>query len=184
MQDNAARQWWYNTILAVSIILNTGRFAKMVYPNFFNEDGVGILIILTQKLNDCREKSLTEILATKMTNIHSIPSAYNHYFHRLLTAPANASPPKHCFANSNRENAESLPPAGLEWGLQQWNSEILTKLYATVLLLVFINLPLITPSLMNPLVQTCSHSHRNYGLWVWPSGNIWVGLLVGNSPWK
>ena len=114
MQDNAARQWWYNTILAVSIILNTGRFAKMVYRNFFNEDGVGILIILTQKLNDCREKSLIEILATKMTNIHFIPSAYNHYFHRLLTAPANASPPKHCFANSNRENAESFT-SGWPW---------------------------------------------------------------------
>ena len=123
-------------------------------------------------------------LRPKWQTIHSIPSAYSHYFHRLLTAPANASPPKHCFANSNRENAESLPPAGLKWGLQQWNSEILTKLYATVLLLIFINLPLITPSLMIPLVQTCSHSHRNYGLWVRPSGNIWVGLLVGNSPWK
>ena len=182
MHDNAARQWWYNTILAVSIILNTGRFAKMVYPNFLNEDGVGI-IILTQKLYDCKSLWL-RYLRPKWQTIHSIPSAYNHYFHRLLTAPANASPPKHCFANSNRENAESLPPAGLEWGLQQWNSEILTKLYATVLLLVFINLPLITPSLVNPLVQTCSHSHRNYGLWVWPSGNIWVGLLVGNFPWK
>ena len=112
MQDNAARQWWYNTILAVSIILNTGRFAKMVYPNFLNEDGVGI-IILTQKLYDCKSLWL-RYLRPKWQTIHSIPSAYNHYFHRLLTAPANASPPKHCFANSNRENAESFT-SGWPW---------------------------------------------------------------------
>ena len=39
MQDNAAQQWWYSTILAENTILNTGKFAKMVNPDFFGEDG-------------------------------------------------------------------------------------------------------------------------------------------------
>ena len=39
MQDNAAQQWWYSTILAVNTIWNTGEFAKMVNPDFFGEDG-------------------------------------------------------------------------------------------------------------------------------------------------
>ena len=39
MQDNAAQQWWYSTIMAENTILNTGKFAKMVHPDFFREDG-------------------------------------------------------------------------------------------------------------------------------------------------
>ena len=39
MQDNAAQQWWYITILAVNVISNNGKFAKMVHPNVFGEDG-------------------------------------------------------------------------------------------------------------------------------------------------
>ena len=39
VQDNAAQQWWYSTILAVNTISNTGKFAKMVHPDFFDEDG-------------------------------------------------------------------------------------------------------------------------------------------------
>ena len=39
MQDNAAQQWWCSTILAANTISNTGKFAKMVYPDFFGEDG-------------------------------------------------------------------------------------------------------------------------------------------------
>ena len=39
MQDNAAQQWWYSTILAANTISNTGKFAKMVHPDFFGEDG-------------------------------------------------------------------------------------------------------------------------------------------------
>ena len=37
MQDNAAQQWWYSTILAANTISNTGKFAKMVHPDFFGE---------------------------------------------------------------------------------------------------------------------------------------------------
>ena len=36
-QDNAAQQWWYSTILAANTIPNTGKFAKMVHPDFFVE---------------------------------------------------------------------------------------------------------------------------------------------------
>ena len=40
MQDNAAQQWWYSTLLAANTIPNTGKFAKMVlHPDFFGEDG-------------------------------------------------------------------------------------------------------------------------------------------------
>ena len=39
VQDNAAQQWCYNTILAANTISNTGKFAKMAYPDFFGEDG-------------------------------------------------------------------------------------------------------------------------------------------------
>ena len=39
MQDNATQQWWYSTILAANTIPNTGKIAKMVYPDFFGEDG-------------------------------------------------------------------------------------------------------------------------------------------------
>ena len=39
MQDNAAQQWWYSTILAENTISNTGKFAKMVHPDFFGEGG-------------------------------------------------------------------------------------------------------------------------------------------------
>ena len=39
VQDNAAQQWWYSTILAANTISNTGKFAKMIHPDFFGEDG-------------------------------------------------------------------------------------------------------------------------------------------------
>ena len=39
MQDNVPQQWWYSTILAVNTILNSGKFAKMVHPDFFDENG-------------------------------------------------------------------------------------------------------------------------------------------------
>ena len=39
MQDNAAQQWWYSTILVVNTISYTGKFAKMVRPDFFGEIG-------------------------------------------------------------------------------------------------------------------------------------------------
>ena len=39
VQDNAAQQWWYSTILAANTISNTGKFAKMVHPDFFAENG-------------------------------------------------------------------------------------------------------------------------------------------------
>ena len=35
VQDNAAQQWWYSTILAVSTISNTGKFAKILRCRFF-----------------------------------------------------------------------------------------------------------------------------------------------------
>ena len=39
VQDNAAQQWWYSMILAANTISNTGKFAKMVHPDFLVEDG-------------------------------------------------------------------------------------------------------------------------------------------------
>ena len=39
VQGNAAQKWWYSTILAANIVSNTGKFAKMVNPDFFGENG-------------------------------------------------------------------------------------------------------------------------------------------------
>ena len=39
VQYNAAQRWWYSTILTANTISNTGKFAKMVHPDFFGEDG-------------------------------------------------------------------------------------------------------------------------------------------------
>ena len=40
VKDNGVQQWWYSTILAPNTISNTGKFAKIVHPDFFGEDGV------------------------------------------------------------------------------------------------------------------------------------------------
>ena len=41
VQENAAQQWQYSTILAANRISNTGKFAKMVHPDFFGyDDGI------------------------------------------------------------------------------------------------------------------------------------------------
>ena len=39
MQDIAAQQWWYSTILVANTISYTGKFAKKVHPDFFGENG-------------------------------------------------------------------------------------------------------------------------------------------------
>ena len=39
MQDSAAQQWWYSTIVAANTNSNTGKFAKMVHLNIFGEGG-------------------------------------------------------------------------------------------------------------------------------------------------
>ena len=39
MQDNAAQQLWYITIMATNTIAITRKFAKIVHPDFFGEDG-------------------------------------------------------------------------------------------------------------------------------------------------
>ena len=90
-------------------------------------------------------------------------SAYYHYFHSLLTAPANALPPKHCFPTLKKNN----PQLGLnaDQSSAVWQSYRYT-IYSTgvlKILSVLINFPLITLSLMNLLVQTSSHSPKNYG---------------------
>ena len=38
VQDNAAQQWWYGTLLATNTISNSGKFAKLVHPDFFGEN--------------------------------------------------------------------------------------------------------------------------------------------------
>ena len=37
MRDNAAKHWWYNTILVTNTISNTGKLAKMVRPDSFSD---------------------------------------------------------------------------------------------------------------------------------------------------
>ena len=38
MQDNAAQHWLYSTILAVTTIPNTDKFAKIVHTDLFVEN--------------------------------------------------------------------------------------------------------------------------------------------------
>ena len=47
MQGNAAQQWMYSTILVANTISYTGKFAKMVHPDFLVKMVVGVTITLT-----------------------------------------------------------------------------------------------------------------------------------------
>ena len=38
MQDNAAQHWWYSTLLVANTIPKTGKLAKMVHSNSFDEE--------------------------------------------------------------------------------------------------------------------------------------------------
>ena len=57
VQDNAAQQWCYSTMLAPNTISNTVKFAKMIHPDFFGEDGgkKEVIITLTSILLDYDE---------------------------------------------------------------------------------------------------------------------------------
>ena len=47
VQDNAAQQWWYSTILAANTISNTGKFAKMYIQSILVKMVAGVLTTLT-----------------------------------------------------------------------------------------------------------------------------------------
>ena len=54
VEDNAEQQWWYSTILAANTFSNTGKFSKMVHPEFLVMMVVEVLITLTWKIKDYR----------------------------------------------------------------------------------------------------------------------------------
>ena len=53
VQNNPAQQGWYILILAANTILNTGKFAKKVHPDFFGQYG-GRSSHHSDLENDCR----------------------------------------------------------------------------------------------------------------------------------
>ena len=53
VQNNPAQQGWYSLILAANTILNTGKFAKKVHPDFFGQYG-GRSSHHSDLENDCR----------------------------------------------------------------------------------------------------------------------------------
>ena len=53
VQNNPAQQGWYILILAANTILNTGKFAKNVHPDFFGQYG-GRSSHHSDLENDCR----------------------------------------------------------------------------------------------------------------------------------
>ena len=53
VQNNPAQQGWYILILAANTILNTGKFAKKVHPDFFGQYG-GRSAHHSDLENDCR----------------------------------------------------------------------------------------------------------------------------------
>ena len=72
----------------------------------------------------------------------------------------------HRLQNSFTNIKEKQFSAGLKHGSKRCSLTVLPIRYSTGILnalLVLINLPLITLSLMNPLIQTSSHSPKNYG---------------------
>ena len=101
MQDNAAQQCWYSTILAVNKIPNTGKFAKIMNPDFFGEDGGR-----SSHYSDLENQWLQVVDYDEDTGDQngkpstlplpfSLYSAYYHCFHNLLSTFINAGPPKH-----------------------------------------------------------------------------------------
>ena len=104
-------------------------------------------------------------LSPEWKTIHSafpLSLAYYLYFHSLLTAPTYEPPPKHCFHKQLR--IAFLP--GRERGSYRCKVIVSPIRYSTgcmKLLLVFINVPLPTSSLVHILVQTSNHSPKNYG---------------------
>ena len=107
---------------------------------------------------------MMKILATRMANhpLYSTLSlfpAYYHYFHSLLTTPTNAPPSKTLSPKSRKKI-----PNWARTRLQRYSLKVIPIRQLTgwvQRLLMFMNLPLITSSLMNPLVQTSSHSPKN-----------------------
>ena len=53
VQNNPAQQGWYILILAANTILNTGKFAKKLHPDFFGQYG-GRSSHHSDLENDCR----------------------------------------------------------------------------------------------------------------------------------
>ena len=93
MQHN----WWYSTILTANTISNTGKFAKIVHPDFFGED-VGRSSHHSDLENQWR--LWWRYWRSEWQTIHSalpypLYSAFYHYFHSLLPTLINAPPPKH-----------------------------------------------------------------------------------------
>ena len=103
---------------------------------------------------------MMKILAIRMANHPLYPtlslfSAYYHYFHSLLTTPTNAPLSKTLSPKSRKKI-----PNWARTRLQRYSLKVIPIRQLTgwlQRLLMFMNLPLITSSLMNPLVQTSIH---------------------------
>ena len=175
MQDNAAQQWWYSTILAANTISNTGKFAKIVHPDFFGED-VGrsshhsdlenqwrlwwrycMALSVWQIIQSCDQygKSSTLLYAIPYTQriiITSIAFCQPLSMHRLQST----------FTKVKKENPQlgSNPDQSATVCQSYWYAYRLTDWPQR--LLIFMNLPLITSSLMNPLVHLSNHSPKKF----------------------
>ena len=99
MQDNATQQWWYSTILTANTILNTGKFAKMVHPDFFGED-----CGRSSHHSDLKNQLLQVVdydentgdqNGKSFTLPYPFPSVYYYYLRGLLPTLIDAPPPKH-----------------------------------------------------------------------------------------
>ena len=148
------------------------QIAKMVHPDFLGANGGR-----TPHQSDS-ENWYWQVVASgedtcnqngkPSTPPFPLSSTYYYYFHSLLTAFANVAPPKHCFINTVPK--ESVPnyvsPIGFDHAIQRWRLGTLPIRFSTgcllKILLIFINLPLITSSSTNSLVQSCSHSPKSY----------------------
>ena len=104
-QDNAVQQWWYSTILVANAISNNVEFAKMVHPDFFDEDG-------GRSFHHWLRKSMIVGSRSEWRTIHSTPlfplySTYYRYFYSLLPTLS-----MHCLQSTFTEVKKDNPQLG------------------------------------------------------------------------
>ena len=81
-------------MLVANTISNTIKLSKIVHPDFFGEESSSLR---PRKLMIAARYFMPIRMANHPLHPFSLSSAYHYYFHSLLTGPADAPPPNHCF---------------------------------------------------------------------------------------
>ena len=130
VQDNAEQQWWYSTILAANTVSNTGKFSKMVHPDFLVMMVVEVLITLTQKINICRQQTMMKILVIRMAN-HPLYPTLSPILSTLLLLPQPSATIHRLQKALSTKKVKKESPAGLEHGSQRFKTSDIPICYLT-----------------------------------------------------